>query len=95
MVPLGRRLYHEVGRERGVPACAGCHKPDGSGTARSPLIAVQNAAYGLQQLRAFHNEQRTNDRGRLMRTTAARMTEPEMVAVAEYVAGMDVIPRQP
>ena len=39
MVPLGRRLYHEGDKERGVPACAGCHRPDGSGTPRSPLIA--------------------------------------------------------
>jgi cytochrome c553 len=91
MVPLGRRLYHDGDRERGVPACAGCHKPDGTGTDRSPLIAGQNSAYVLAQLRDFHNARRTNDRGRLMRTTAARMTEQEMVAVSEYVAGMDVI----
>ncbi|NBB82342.1 MAG: c-type cytochrome [Alphaproteobacteria bacterium] len=95
MVPLGRQVYHEGDRERGVPACAGCHKPDGTGTQRSPLIAGQNSAYVLQQLRAFHNDQRTNDRGQLMRTTAARMTEQEMVAVSEYVAGMDLIPSQP
>lgn len=95
MVPLGRRLYQEGDRERGVPACAGCHKPDGTGTARSPLIAGQHSAYVLAQLRAFHGAQRENDQGRLMRTTAARMTEQEMVAVSEYVAGMDVIPTKP
>lgn len=92
MVPLGERLYHQGDRDRGVPACAGCHKPDGLGTERSPLIAGQNSAYVLAQLRAFHAGTRTNDNGQLMRTTADRMTEPEMVAVAEYVAGMDVIP---
>ena len=95
MVPLGRRLYQQGDRERGVPACAGCHKPDGSGTARSPLIAGQHSAYVLAQLRAFHAGQRENDQGQLMRTTTARMTEQEMVAVSEYVAGMDVIPTQP
>jgi len=95
MVPLGRRLYQEGDRERGVPSCAGCHRPDGSGTPRSPLIAGQHSAYVLSQLRAFHGDQRSNDQGRLMRTTAARMTEQEMVAVSEYVAGMDVIPAQP
>jgi len=95
MVPLGRRVYHEGDKDRGVPACAGCHKPDGSGTPRSPLLAGQNSAYVLQQLRAFHNDQRTNDRGRLMRTTAERMTEPDMVAVSEYVAGMDVVQSTP
>lgn len=94
MVPLGRRVYFEGDRERGVPACSGCHRPDGRGTDRSPLIAGQHSAYVLAQLRAFHNGERDNDRGQLMRTTAARMTEQEMVAVSEFVAGMDVIPTQ-
>lgn len=92
MAPLGERLYHHGDRERGVPACAGCHKPDGSGTQRSPLIAGQNSAYVLAQLHAFHSGSRANDNGQLMRTTADRMTEPEMVAVAEYVASMAVQP---
>lgn len=92
MVPLGARLYHKGNRERGVPSCAGCHKPDGSGTQRSPLIAGQNSAYVLAQLRAFHSGARANDNGQLMRTTADRLTEPEMVAVSEYVATMHLKP---
>lgn len=95
MVPLGRRIYHDGIEERGVPACAGCHKPDGAGTPRSPLLAGQHSAYVLAQLRAFHSDQRDNDRARLMRTTAGRMTESDMIAVSEYIAGMDAIPAQP
>lgn len=95
LVELGRALYHEGNKETGVPACAGCHKPDGSGTPRSPMIAGQDAAYTLQQLRNFDQELRANDRGRLMRTVAGRMTDEEMRAVSEYVAGMAVVTALP
>ena len=95
LVEQGRTLFHEGNKETGVPACAGCHKPDGSGTPRSPMIAGQDAAYTLQQLRNFDQELRANDRGRLMRTVAGRMTDEEMRAVSEYVAGMAVVTAQP
>lgn len=95
LVEEGRVLYHQGNKEAGVPACAGCHKPDGTGTARSPLLAGQDSAYTLQQLRNFDHDIRTNDRGRLMRTVAGRMNEEEMRAVSEYIAGMAVAPGQP
>lgn len=88
LLDAGRELYHEGDRERGVPACAGCHKPDGSGTPRSVMIAGQNAPYVQEQLTLFKNDQRTNDRGRLMRTVAGRLTTEEIQAVAQYVASM-------
>jgi cytochrome c553 len=95
LVEEGRVLYHQGNKESGVPACAGCHKPDGTGTPRSPMLAGQDAAYTLQQLRNFDHDTRTNDRGRLMRTVAGRMNEEEMRAVSEYIAGMPVTPGQP
>lgn len=95
LVDEGRALYHQGNKETGVPACAGCHKPDGTGTPRSPLLAGQDPAYTLQQLRNFDHDIRTNDRGRLMRTVAGRMNEEEMRAVSEYIAGMAVTPGQP
>jgi len=88
LIDEGRRIYHEGDRERGVPACAGCHKPDGSGTPRSVMIAGQNAPYVAQQLTLFKKELRTNDRGRLMRTVSGRLTQQEIEAVAQYVASM-------
>jgi cytochrome c553 len=88
LVEQGRRIYHEGNRERGVPACAGCHKPDGSGTPRSVMIAGQNAPYVQEQLSLFKNDRRANDRGRLMRTVAGRLTPEEIRAVAQYVASM-------
>ena len=58
-------------------------------------MPVLDPAYTLQQLRNFHHDVRTNDRGRLMRTVAGRMNEEEMRAVSEYIAGMAVTPGQP
>lgn len=88
MAELGRTVYLTGNRESGLPACAGCHRQDGGGTDRTPMLAGQNSAYVLAQLRAFRSDQRANDRGMLMRTTAGRMTEQEMIAVSEYVAGL-------
>ncbi|NCC27050.1 MAG: cytochrome c4 [Gammaproteobacteria bacterium] len=95
LVDAGRVLYHQGNKVNGVPACAGCHKPDGTGTPRSPMLAGQDAAYTLLQLRNFDHDIRTNDRGRLMRTVAGRMNEEEMRAVSEYIAGMAVMPGRP
>jgi cytochrome c553 len=95
LVEAGRELYHGGNKETGVPACAGCHKADGTGTPRSPMIAGQDATYTLQQLRNFDHDIRTNDRGRLMRTISGRMTEEEMQAVSQYIAGMPIMPTQP
>lgn len=88
LVERGREIYHQGNKANGVPACAGCHKPDGSGTPRSVMIAGQNAPYVADQLTRFKNDTRTNDRGRLMRTVAGRLTPEEIQAVAQYVASM-------
>lgn len=88
MAALGHAIYLQGNRESGLPACAGCHRADGLGTERSPMLAGQNSAYVLAQLRAFRDDLRVNDRGMLMRTTAGRMTDQEMIAVSEYVAGL-------
>ncbi|AGA91516.1 cytochrome c553 [Thioflavicoccus mobilis 8321] len=88
LLERGREIFHEGDKENGVPACAGCHKPDGSGTPRSVMIAGQNAPYVAQQLTMFKNDERTNDRGMLMRTVAGRLTQEEIQAVAQYVASM-------
>jgi len=84
----GRRLFVDGNPDAGVPACMGCHLEDGSGNPRYPRLAGQHREYVLEQMRQFREGARTNDRGRVMRTLASRMTEAEMKAVAEYIAGM-------
>ena len=84
----GRALYEEGNQANGVPACVGCHLPNGVGNQRYPRLAGQRQAYVVQQLTNFKSGARTNDRAHVMRSVAGRLSDVEMRAVAEYVAGL-------
>jgi cytochrome c553 len=86
LVELGKRIHLDGNVDSGVPACAGCHLPDATGTSRYPNLAGQHAPYTLIQLKQFASSARDNDRGLVMQSVALRMTEDEMKAVAEYLA---------
>lgn len=84
----GEEFYNDGNVDSGVPACIGCHQPAGAGNARFPRLAGQQQAYILQQLANFKSGARTNDKARVMRVVADRMTEDEMKAAAEYLASL-------
>lgn len=84
----GKKLYHEGKPDVGVPSCSGCHYDKGEGTTRFPRIAGQHAEYTYQQLKAFKEARRENDRGLAMQSVALNLTDADMRAVAEYVAGL-------
>jgi cytochrome c553 len=84
----GKVLYEGGNSATGVPGCVGCHQPNGVGTTRYPRLAGQLQAYIVQQLMNFKSGARSNDRAGVMRTVAGRLTDDEMRAVAEYVAGL-------
>lgn len=84
----GKKLFEDGNTESGVPACVGCHQPGAVGNERFPRLAGQHQAYTLQTLADLKSGQRANDRGRVMRAVAERMTEEEMKAVAAYLAGL-------
>ena len=89
LAAAGQKLWRGGNAATGVPACAGCHGPDGSGIpAQYPRIAGQYAEYIEAQLKLFQGGLRANDTNGMMRGVAARMTEKEMQAVAEYAAGL-------
>lgn len=89
LAAAGQKLWRGGNTATGVPACAGCHGPDGSGIpAQYPRIAGQYAEYIEAQLKLFQAGQRTNDLNGMMRGVAARMTDKEIKAVAEYAAGL-------
>jgi cytochrome c553 len=84
---LGQRIYRAGVPERGVPACSGCHSPSGAGIpAQYPRLAGQHAEYTVAQLKAFHDGTRRNNVP--MTQIAARLSDAEMNAVADYVAGL-------
>ena len=84
---LGQRIYRAGIPARGVPACSGCHAPNGIGIpAEYPRLGGQHAEYTEGQLRAFRDGTRRNNVA--MAHIAARLSEAEMQAVADFVAGL-------
>jgi cytochrome c553 len=85
----GQKIYRGGNLANGVAACAGCHGPGGAGIpSQYPRIAGQYAEYIEAQMKAFRSGARANDSNGMMRGVAAKMSEPEIKAVAEYVAGL-------
>lgn len=89
-VALGKAVYRGGNMASGVAACMGCHAPNGKGNpgAKFPSLQGQHAAYIALQLRDFRDGKRKNDAGKMMRNVAARMTNAEINAVAQYIAGL-------
>ena len=87
MASRGKTLYEEGNHTSGVPACIGCHMADGVGHERYPRLAGQRQTYIVQQLTEFKSSTRTNDPAHVMRAIAGRLTDDEIKAVAEYLAG--------
>jgi cytochrome c553 len=89
LAALGQKLWRGGNAANGVPACAGCHGPAGAGMpAQYPRIGGQYAEYIATQLKAFRDGARANDPNGMMRGVAARLSEREIRAVAEYAAGL-------
>ena len=89
LAAAGQKLYRGGNSATGVVACAGCHGPSGAGIPiEYPHIAGQYADYLESQLKAFRSGARANDPNGMMRGVAARMTDDEIKAVAQYVAGL-------
>lgn len=86
---LGRDIYRGGEPSRGLAACAACHGPYGVGVpANYPRVAGQSAEYTELQLKAFRSGERSNDRNRMMRSIAVKMTDEEISAVAGYIAAL-------
>ena len=89
LIAMGQKIWRQGDFKKGVPACAGCHGPAGAGLpAQYPRLAGQYPEYTEAQLKAFRVEERANDPEKMMRVVAAKMSDVEIKAVAEYVAGL-------
>jgi len=86
---LGQKIYRGGVQGSGVPACASCHGAKGEGIpVQFPRLAGQHAAYTQDQLNKFRASERANDAAKMMRVIAAKMTQQEMEAVAQYIQGL-------
>ena len=86
---LGEKIYRAGIQANSMPACASCHGPAGDGLpVKYPRLGGQHTEYVLNQLRQFRLGARANDEAKVMRTIAAKLTDQEMEAVADYIQGL-------
>ena len=87
LVALGERIYRGGIADRQVPACAGCHSPNGAGVpSQYPRLSGQQSEYAETQLKAFRDGARKNNLP--MAQIAAKLNDREIRAVADYIAGL-------
>jgi cytochrome c553 len=82
-IEAGKAIFENGVSAKEVPACAGCHGPQGEGMATFPRLAGQHADYLVKQLVVF---QRTNERpeGSIMKTVAHALSQQDIENVAAY-----------
>jgi cytochrome c553 len=95
LVEAAQTLFRAGDGANSLPACAACHAPNGAGMPKNyPRLAGQHADYTYAQLKAFKAGERGNDKdgkdtqGRIMGTIAQHMSDTQMKALADYMAGL-------
>lgn len=86
---VGEKIYKGGIAGSGIAACAACHGPTGAGIpAQFPRLAGQHVDYVTAQLKAFRAGERANDPAMMMRMIAAKMSDQDIAAVADYIQGL-------
>ena len=89
-IELGKKIYRGGIASKQVAACASCHGAAGNGIpVQYPRIAGQHQDYTIAQLTQFRSTKadarKNSDQ---MHTIAARLSDDEIAAVADYIAGL-------
>ena len=96
----GQKLYHGGDAARGIPACAACHGPLGSGNpgAGYPQLRAQHGDYIVKQMENYRAGTRYavdakgntagGDNAAIMQTIVSRLSADDIRNVAAYVEGM-------
>jgi len=91
LVAQGEKLFRGGKLDLGMPACTGCHAPNGVGNdlAGFPQLGGQHAAYTAKQLTNFREGTRTNDGdAMIMRTVASKLSNKDIEALSSYIQGL-------
>jgi cytochrome c553 len=87
LLELGQKIWRAGIPERALPACSGCHTPAGSGIPiQYPRLAGQHGEYVETTLKALRDGTRRNNLA--MQQIAAKLTDTEMRAVADFIQGL-------
>lgn len=90
---VGENLFRGGDAQRGIPACAACHGPTGTGNPGPsyPLLAGQHARYSADMLRRYRDGAsygRGENANEVMKGVATRLTDEEIDSLASYMAGL-------
>lgn len=91
LVERGEALFRGGKLNEGMPACTGCHSPNGAGldAAGYPQLGGQHAGYVAKQLTDFREGNRTNDGdSMIMRGIAAKLSNKDIEAVSSFIQGL-------
>ena len=91
LVERGKALFNGGDLSKGLPACTGCHSPNGAGIAAAgfPHVGGQHAQYVAKQLTDFREGNRTNDGdATTMRTIASKLSNKDIEALSSYIQGL-------
>ena len=93
LVARGEKLFRGGDLDKGLPACTGCHSPNGAGNAAAgfPHLSGQHATYIAKQLTDFRKEEagRANDGDAMtMRTIARKLSDEDIAALSSYIQGL-------
>ncbi len=88
----GEALYRGGDAASGVPACSGCHGPNGAGNAAAgyPSLRGQQVDYTISTLKAYRDGSRQSHPkyANMMNNVAGRMSDAQIEAVARYVSAL-------
>lgn len=91
LVKRGEELFRGGNLAAGMPACTGCHSPNGTGNASAgfPHLGGQHAQYVAKQLTDFREGDRSNDGDTMvMRDIAAKLSNKDIAALSSYIQGL-------
>ena len=88
----GKYLYINGNAATNLYGCTNCHGENGKGKSPNnsvfPIIGGQHKDYLVKQLNDFRSGSRSNDPAGMMGDIAKKMTDVEIEAVSEYLAGL-------
>ncbi|MCB1886514.1 MAG: cytochrome c4 [Rhodocyclaceae bacterium] len=88
LAEIGKQLYENGNAQSGVTACSTCHGPRARGALFLPRLAGQHASYIERQVQAFIDHTREAP-DMVMHSVVTGLTEAEIIAVAQYLSGLE------
>lgn len=87
----GENIYNNGKEETGVPACSGCHMPDGMGSddLGTPRLAGQIFQFIAKQLQDYADDKREDTTMYIMNANAKGLTAQERIDVSAFIAEWD------